>query len=92
MTQFAENAQNVGMPTDRANQSGNRNRNADPAERLRFDLSRMKVEVIRAKEEDSGTRVRFLAYLGDARINVQEDIGFGDALGTRPEDILYPTM
>jgi predicted transcriptional regulator of viral defense system len=35
LTELAENAQNVGMPTDRADKSRNRSHEADPAERLR---------------------------------------------------------
>lgn len=63
-----------------------------PEDGLRFDLSGMIVEAIRAEEEYSGRRARFFAYLGSARIRVQVDIGFGDALGVKPEEIEYPTM
>jgi hypothetical protein len=63
-----------------------------PEDGLRFDLSGLKVEAIRAEEAYSGTRARFLAYLGNARVQIQVDIGFGDALGARPEEILHPTM
>ncbi len=63
-----------------------------PEDALRFDLSGITVEAIRAEEEYSGKRARFLAYLGSARIQIQVDIGFGDALGAEPEEIEYPTM
>jgi hypothetical protein len=63
-----------------------------PEDGLRFDLSGMRVEVIRAEEGYSGKRTRFLAYLGSARIQVQVDFGFGDAIGANPEEIEYPTM
>jgi hypothetical protein len=65
---------------------------ACPEDGLRFDLSGMRIEAIRAEEEYSGKRARFLAYLGNARISVQMDFGFGDALGVEPEEIEYPTM
>lgn len=65
---------------------------ACPEDALRFDLSELVVEAIRAEEEYSGKRARFRAYLGNARIRVQLDIGFGDALAVQPEEIEYPTM
>lgn len=54
-----------------------------PEDGLRFDLAEMSVEAIRP-EEFAGKRARFMAYLGRARITVQIDIGFGDAIGARP--------
>ena len=65
---------------------------ACPEDGLRFDLSELVVEAIRAEEEYSGKRARFRAYLGQARIAVQLDIGVGDALAVEPENITYPTM
>ena len=63
-----------------------------PEDGLRFDLSELILEPIRAAEEYSGKRARFLAWLGNARIRVQLDLGFGDALAAQPEEIEYPTM
>ena len=65
---------------------------ACPEDGLRFDLSELVVETIRAQEEYSGKRARFRAYLGSARIRVQIDFGSGDALSAEPEEIEYPTM
>ena len=59
---------------------------------LRFDLSGHVIEEIRGPEEYPGKRARFLAFLGKARIQVQVDFGFGDALVAGPEEIEYPTM
>ena len=59
---------------------------------LRFDLSELVVEAIRAEEEYSGKRARFRAFLGQARSAVQLDISVGDALVIEPEEIDYPTM
>jgi hypothetical protein len=63
-----------------------------PEDGLRFDLSELIVQAIRAEEEYSGKRARFRAWLGSARIRVQVDFGFGDALAARPEEIEYPTI
>lgn len=65
---------------------------ACPEDGLRFDLSELVVEPIRAEEEYSGKRARFRAWLGNARIRVQLDLGFGDALAAQPEEIEYPTL
>lgn len=59
---------------------------------LRFDLSELVIETIRPEEEYSGKRARFRAFLGNARIAVQLDIGVGDAVVVEPEEITYPTM
>lgn len=63
-----------------------------PEDGLRFDLSQLKIEVIRPEEEYSGKRAHFLAFLGSARIKVQVDVGFGDALDTQPEEAHVPTL
>ena len=65
---------------------------ACPEDGLRFDLSELAVEAIRAEEEYSGKRARFRAFLGQARIAVQLDLGVGDAMASAPEEITYPTM
>jgi predicted nucleotidyltransferase component of viral defense system len=65
---------------------------ACPEDGLRFDSSELAVEPIRAEEEYSGKRARFRAWLGNARIRVQLDFGFGDALVAHPEEIEYPTL
>jgi len=63
-----------------------------PEDGLRFDLSELVVEAVRAEEEYSGKRGRFRAFLGQARIAVQLDLGVGDAVAIAPEEITYPTM
>jgi len=63
-----------------------------PEDGLRFDLSELVVEAIRAEEEYSGKRARFRAFLGQARIAVQLDLGVGDAIAIAQEEITYPTM
>lgn len=63
-----------------------------PEDGLRFDLSGLTVDVIRPDEEYAGKRAGFRAYLGTARIRVQVDLAFGDAVAPAPEEIEYPTM
>lgn len=63
-----------------------------PDDGLRFDLSELVVEDIRAEEAYTGKRARFVAVLGTARIRLQMDFGLGDALVTGPYEIDYPTM
>lgn len=63
-----------------------------PDDGLRFDLSDLTIETIRPEEEYSGKRARFRAFLGNARIVVQLDIGVGDAVVNDPEEITYPTL
>lgn len=65
---------------------------ACPGDALRFDVSELVVETIRPEDESAGKRARFRAYLGNARIAVQLDLGVGDTLTTPPEEIVYPTM
>jgi hypothetical protein len=63
-----------------------------PDDGLRFDLSGLRVEAIRAHDEYVGKRARFVAYLGSARIHVQVDLGFGDAVDPVREEIEYPLL
>lgn len=63
-----------------------------PEDGVIFDLSALSLEPIRAEEEYSGVRALFWARLGAARIRMQVDIGFGDAITTGPEEIAYPAM
>lgn len=51
-----------------------------PDDGLRFDPASVEAQEIREAQEYSGVRVRLTAYLGTARVRVQVDIGFGDAL------------
>ena len=59
---------------------------------LKFDLSALALETIRAEEEYVGMRARFRALLGNARIAVQLDIGAGDAVAIEPEEVIVPTL
>jgi predicted nucleotidyltransferase component of viral defense system len=59
---------------------------------LMFDEKSIRVMPIREGMEYQGRRVNLVAYLGKARIAVQVDIGFGDAVTPKPEIIQYPTI
>lgn len=59
---------------------------------LEFDAARMRIEAIREDQEYQGERVRIACTLGSARIVVQVDVGFGDAVTPPPEEIEYPTL
>jgi predicted nucleotidyltransferase component of viral defense system len=47
---------------------------------------------IREESEYEGKRVKFQATIGKARIMVQVDIAFGDAVFPAPKQINYPTL
>ena len=57
-----------------------------------FDPDSINGEEIRAPAEYSGVRVRLQARLAEARIPVQVDVGFGDAVVPAPERAAYPTL
>ena len=59
---------------------------------LVFDEKSIRVMPIREEMEYHGRRVNLLAYLGNMRIPVQVDIGFGDVVTPKAEKIEYPTM
>jgi predicted nucleotidyltransferase component of viral defense system len=59
---------------------------------LQFDPESIQVTEIREIHEYQGQRIRLIANLGKARINVQVDIGFGDAVTPEARQITYPTL
>lgn len=59
---------------------------------LRFNVSTLTAEPIRADDEYDGLRVRFQVTLGAARIQMQVDIGFGNAIEPPARDVTYPTL
>jgi predicted nucleotidyltransferase component of viral defense system len=59
---------------------------------VQFELESIKAESIRAEQEYVGVRVTLRARVGNARIPVQVDIGFGDAFAQEPEEIEFPTL
>lgn len=59
---------------------------------VQFELETIEAESIRAEQEYVGVRVTLRARVGNARIPVQADIGFGDAFTQEPEEIEFPTL
>ncbi len=59
---------------------------------LRFDGGSVSVEPIREDQEYGGQRVRLIATLGQARADVQVDVGFGDAITPPAVEVEFPTL
>jgi hypothetical protein len=59
---------------------------------LAFDLDSVKAERITEDADYEGVRVTFTANLERARIPIQIDIGFGDAVTPAPVESDYPTL
>src|SRR5436305_207913 len=57
-----------------------------------FDLSGLRIEVIREELRYGGSRLRTTATLAGARIAITVDIGFGDAVEPGVEDIDLPVL
>ena len=63
-----------------------------PPDGLSFDPATVAVEEIRAEQEYDGQRVALIAFLGKARIPLQIDIGFGDAITPDPVEADYTPL
>jgi predicted nucleotidyltransferase component of viral defense system len=59
---------------------------------LTFDASTVRAERIADDAEYEGIRTLFDGRLGNARIRMQIDVGFGDRITPAPEAIEYPTV
>jgi hypothetical protein len=59
---------------------------------LTFLPDTIRVERIRDDEACEGVRVRLEARLGDVRVLLQIDVGFGDAIIPAPKKLEYPTL
>lgn len=59
---------------------------------LAFDPESVQAAAIREEMEYGGIRVTLRAVLGRARISLQFDVGFGDAVTPRAEEADYPTL
>jgi Nucleotidyl transferase AbiEii toxin, Type IV TA system len=57
-----------------------------------FDAAGLEAAPIREEAEYGGVRVRTTAMIASARIPIQVDIGFGDAITPAPVEIDYPTL
>jgi len=59
---------------------------------VHFEVETIEADSIRAEQEYVGVRVTLRPRVGNARIPVQADIGFGDAFTQEPEEIEFPTL
>lgn len=59
---------------------------------LVFDVDTLRVHVIRDDNRYGGMRASLQAYLAGARIPVQIDVGFGDAVTPAATDFDFPTL
>ena len=59
---------------------------------VEFQLGTMRVEEIREAQEYGGVRIRLVALIAGARVPLQIDVGFGDAVVPPAEELLYPTL
>jgi hypothetical protein len=59
---------------------------------LSFDEGSVRAERIREDQIYEGLRVRVAGHLGAARIQLQIDIGFGDAVRPPPRRLPFPTL
>lgn len=59
---------------------------------LFFDLESVAAEEIRLAANYKGVRVRCRAHLGNARVALQIDVGFGDVVTPHPQRIDYPSL
>jgi hypothetical protein len=57
-----------------------------------FDIVGLQVATIADDREYSGVRVRTTAVIAGARVPIQVDVGFGDAVTPQPIEIDYPTL
>lgn len=59
---------------------------------MEFDAGSLKIQEIRENARYGGLRTNLVGRLGTARIAVQVDVGFGDAVTPAPREATYPTL
>ncbi len=59
---------------------------------LTLIVDSIQVDAIRDDTEYGGMRVKLVGELASAKIPIQADIGFGDAVTPDPRNIEYPTL
>ncbi|RJP17783.1 MAG: nucleotidyl transferase AbiEii/AbiGii toxin family protein [Deltaproteobacteria bacterium] len=57
-----------------------------------FDVKSVVGQRIAEEADYEGVRVRFRGNLGNARITMQVDVGFGDVISPGPDEVDYPTL
>jgi hypothetical protein len=64
----------------------------DDVDGIVFISDTVRAALIREEQEHGGIRVTLLGMLHRARIPLQIDIGFGDAITPAPEKVIFPTL
>jgi hypothetical protein len=64
----------------------------DADDGVRYDIDSMRIAPIREDNVYGGLRMTLTAFVGSARLPVQVDIGFGDAITPDPELVTYPPL
>ena len=59
---------------------------------LEYEADSVEIEEIRENQAYPGQRVKINAKLGNARIRIQIDVGFGDAVTPKAKIITYPVL
>jgi predicted nucleotidyltransferase component of viral defense system len=59
---------------------------------IEFDKNDIRTEEIRGEREYGGFRIKLLAFLGNARIPLQIDVGFGDVINPGVLSFDFPTL
>ena len=59
---------------------------------LSFDAGSIEIAEIREGQNYQGERIRLMASLGNARVSIQIDIAYGDAITPMIETLEYPTL
>ncbi|NCD32494.1 MAG: nucleotidyl transferase AbiEii/AbiGii toxin family protein [Spartobacteria bacterium] len=59
---------------------------------LVFDAATINAVRIKEGAEYEGVRIKFVCYLGEARIPMQIDVGFNDVVTPRPQTVNYPVL
>jgi hypothetical protein len=63
-----------------------------PDDGVTFDTAALEAVPIREEAEYGGVRVRTTATIAGARLPIQVDVGFGDAITPAPVEIDYPSL
>ncbi len=64
----------------------------DADDGVRYETRSMRIAPIREDNVYGGLRLTIPAFIGSARLPVQVDIGFGDAITPAPETVTYATL
>ena len=65
---------------------------AVPDDGITFDAASVRAAAIREEQTYEGVRVGAVAHLGSARVRLQVDVGFGDAVTPWPVEAAFPVL